>query len=55
MNFAQLRQATGLTAQEIADMSGVGIRQVFRWQAQEAKVPKMVWGALERILKEKKG
>ena len=54
MNFEQLRHAAGLTCKEIAELAGVNIRQVFRWQAEEARVPKLVWAHLEQVLVERK-
>ena len=54
MTFNDLQFRAGLTTEEIATLSGVKIRQVFRWKANEARVPKLVTEALQRILKEKK-
>ena len=52
MTFEELRHTSGLTCQEVADIAGVNIRQVFRWQAGEARVPKLVTAALESVLRE---
>ena len=54
MTFNELRLATGLSAQEIADLAGVKIRQAYRWQAEEARAPKLVLDAMKQVLNSKK-
>ena len=53
MTFTDLQHKAGLTTEEIATLSGVKVRQVYRWKAEQARVPKLVVETLERILKEK--
>ena len=51
MTFTELRHACGLTQLQVAKMMGYCPRQIARWDAGHARVPKPVMELLKQKLK----